>query len=55
MLEEYFPDRGGTIKNTDIIRLTTGGMRDGMFATIADEKLAIIMEDGSLWNPSIIQ
>ncbi len=54
MLEEYFPDRGGTIHNDDIERLTTGGMRDKGFS-VADEKLAIIMEDGTLWNPSIIQ
>src|SRR4051794_38305828 len=28
MFEEYFPDRGGTVKNDDIVRIVEGGRSD---------------------------
>jgi mannose-6-phosphate isomerase-like protein (cupin superfamily) len=28
VFEEYFPDRGGTIRTTDIVRLTVGGVNE---------------------------
>lgn len=48
VVEEYFSDRKGTVKNQDITRLSTGGFQKDL--QYLKENVGILLPDGTYWD-----